>query len=209
MTRHQPSTYARAVQATTEPGGRQPAPGELRLVQLFLNTNDIEAAQDEFNRRDGLRRWLVDHALISPADVVKRDDVLRVVGFREAIRDLLAARDGAEASADFQVALDLSASDARLAVQFGSDGSTRLESSVPGVVGAIGRLLAVIHRASIDKTWERLRVCANDHCRWVYYDHSRNRAGRWCTMLVCGGRDKARTFRGREKLRLGRPGRRS
>jgi predicted RNA-binding Zn ribbon-like protein len=166
-----------------------------------LNTNDIEAGKDEFDRRDGLRRWLADHALIAPADVVTGEDAIRVRGFREALRVLLAARDGAGVSADIQLALELTASDAPLAVRFGSDGSTRVESSAPGVDGALGRLLGVIHRASIDETWERLRVCANDRCRWAYYDHSRNRAGRWCTMLVCGGREKARTFRGKERLR--------
>ena len=33
-----------------EPGGRQPAPGELALVQRFVNTLDIEGRRDELGQ---------------------------------------------------------------------------------------------------------------------------------------------------------------
>ena len=35
---------------------------------------------------------------------------------------------------------------------------------------------------------ERLRVCANDMCRWVFYDESRAGQRRWCDMTTCGNR---------------------
>jgi predicted RNA-binding Zn ribbon-like protein len=43
-----------------------------------------------------------------------------------------------------------------------------------------------------DRSWSRLKVCPGEHCGWAFYDHSRNQAGRWCSMAVCGGRAKAR-----------------
>lgn len=39
---------------------------------------------------------------------------------------------------------------------------------------------------------ERLKECAQDDCRWVFLDLSRNRSRRWCTMDECGNRAKAR-----------------
>ncbi|WP_245775276.1 CGNR zinc finger domain-containing protein [Nonomuraea wenchangensis] len=27
-----------------------------------------------------------------------------------------------------------------------------------------------------------------DRCQWAFYDHSRSRTGRWCSMRVCGNR---------------------
>jgi predicted RNA-binding Zn ribbon-like protein len=186
-----------SVELNAEPGHRPPAPGELRRVQAFLNTNDIEGGRDELTDRHQVRRWLVDNWLIEPDAPVRRVDVERLVGFREALRAFLVVRDDPDRAATARAAIDVIAAGSLMAVTFANDGRTRLEARATGVPGAIGRLLAAIHGASIDRTWARLRVCANDECRWVYYDHSHNRSGRWCTMRVCGARQKSRAFRQR------------
>ena len=46
---------------------------------------------------------------------------------------------------------------------------------------------------------DRLRVCANDMCRWVFYDESRAGKRRWCSMASCGNRAKAARHRERQK----------
>jgi predicted RNA-binding Zn ribbon-like protein len=51
---------------------------------------------------------------------------------------------------------------------------------------------------------ERVRVCANDRCRWVFYDASRAGRRRWCDMASCGNRAKAARHRARQ--RAGDPG---
>ncbi|MFE7575430.1 MULTISPECIES: CGNR zinc finger domain-containing protein [unclassified Streptomyces] len=38
----------------------------------------------------------------------------------------------------------------------------------------------------------RLRPCANDACRLFLIDRSRANRARWCSMAVCGNREKAR-----------------
>ncbi|WP_251499189.1 CGNR zinc finger domain-containing protein, partial [Actinacidiphila cocklensis] len=54
---------------------------------------------------------------------------------------------------------------------------------------------AAIVRATADGTWPRLKACAADTCRWVYYDRSPAGRSRWCTMAICGSRAKMRTYR--------------
>jgi len=46
--------------------------------------------------------------------------------------------------------------------------------------------------------WRRLKVCANKHCRWAFYDASRNRSRRWCDSAACGNMMKVRAFRERQ-----------
>ncbi len=46
-------------------------------------------------------------------------------------------------------------------------------------------------------TWERLKSCPADDCRWAFYDRSRNRSAVWCNMAVCGNRAKVRSYRER------------
>jgi predicted RNA-binding Zn ribbon-like protein len=47
--------------------------------------------------------------------------------------------------------------------------------------------------AIADGSWRRLKVCPGEDCGWAFYEHSRNRTGRWCSMAVCGGHAKARS----------------
>jgi len=42
---------------------------------------------------------------------------------------------------------------------------------------------------------DRFRICANDGCRWVFYDSSRTARRRWCDMSTCGNRAKAARHR--------------
>jgi predicted RNA-binding Zn ribbon-like protein len=41
----------------------------------------------------------------------------------------------------------------------------------------------------------RYRACANEVCRFTFYDDSKPGTRRWCSMELCGGRAKARAFR--------------
>ena len=57
-------------------------------------------------------------------------------------------------------------------------------------------LVAAIAAGGID----RLRICANDGCRWVFLDSSRTGRRRWCSMASCGNRAKAARHRARKRV---------
>jgi predicted RNA-binding Zn ribbon-like protein len=50
---------------------------------------------------------------------------------------------------------------------------------------------------------DRVRICANDTCRWIFYDESRAGRRRWCDMASCGNRAKAARHRARAKAAAG------
>ncbi len=56
-------------------------------------------------------------------------------------------------------------------------------------------LVAVIATGSTD----RIRICGNDGCRWVFEDASRTGRRRWCSMASCGNRAKAARHRARKR----------
>lgn len=39
---------------------------------------------------------------------------------------------------------------------------------------------------------DRIRQCNDDNCGWLFFDASKNRSRRWCSMKDCGNRAKAR-----------------
>ena len=67
-----------------------------------------------------------------------------------------------------------------------------IEPQAAGVAGALGRIVAVVYEAIANGTWERLKACEPDSCRWAFYDHSKNQSGRWCHSAICGNRERSR-----------------
>lgn len=70
-----------------------------------------------------------------------------------------------------------------------------------GTGGGVGAVLADLVAAVVaigDGSWQRLELCGVGTCQWAFYDGSRNRSGRWCSMAGCGNRTKARNFRRRQ-----------
>ena len=59
-------------------------------------------------------------------------------------------------------------------------------------------LLAAIARSAAEIVAEgpdaRVRVCANPDCGLLFYDASRTKRRRWCSMAVCGNRHKVASF---------------
>jgi len=67
------------------------------------------------------------------------------------------------------------------------------------VSGALARLSEAVARELTGQKVRRLRVCANDECRWVFNDHSPAGRRKWCDMSSCGNRAKAARHRARQK----------
>jgi hypothetical protein len=185
----------------SEPGGREAAPEPLALVQAFANTVAEEGhfRWEAIGDPDSLRSWLSRRGLLADGERVGEADVARTKEVRKALRSLLAANNGREADAAAIRALNLATERARLTVRFGADGRATLEPGAGGVDGALGRVLAAVHASMEEGIWGRLKSCANATCGWAFYDRSKNRSGRWCSMEVCGNRTKTRTYRRRRQ----------
>jgi predicted RNA-binding Zn ribbon-like protein len=186
-----------SAQNSPEPGKRQPAPGDLGLVQAFVNTVDLESGVDELRGPHSLCDWLLDRGLIDADSTLIDADFRLVIQVREALRALALANHHGESDATAVQALNRVADSARVVVRFEVGGGARLEPQLPGVDGALGRILGIVYTAMVQGTWQRLKACRRDTCRWLYYDRSKNRSSSWCAMAVCGNREKARTYRRR------------
>jgi hypothetical protein len=137
-------------------------------------------------------RTVSDAARAAPADARTVSDAART-----APADARAAREAARAVRD---ALRAAIGDPRLPprpldvpLRFAltTDGPALL---TPDVITAV---LAATTRLTIRGDWVRLKICPADDCLWAFYDESRNRSRTWCSMRVCGNREKARSWRAR------------
>jgi predicted RNA-binding Zn ribbon-like protein len=177
-----------------QPGGREPAPGDLFLVQAFINTHyDLVAdhGAELLATPAGAARWLRRHRLLARTGTVGPQELRRLCSVREALRELAGANRAATAGSAIDT-INAAARGAAVELRFSAEGPRFIAAAPDQVDGAIGLLLATTARAMVDGTWSRLKVCPGHDCGWAFYDYSRNQTGRWCSMSVCGGRAKAR-----------------
>lgn len=178
---------------------RQTAAGNLGLVQAFVNTVDLQDGPEDLNSPNALRAWLVAKGLMEDAGPVEAADLKHAIALREAIRGVIGANSGSRVFPVDVATLNEAATASRLRMRFGTDGKPRLEPDAPGVVGAMGSIVAALYAAMEDESWTRLKLCGSQTCRWAFYDRSKNHSSRWCAMASCGNRQKARRFRSRAK----------
>jgi predicted RNA-binding Zn ribbon-like protein len=164
------------------------APGDLALIERFVNTADRDRGTDELGTVAGLSAW--------GDGAFDEADRLRIVAFREALRALLLANHGGRPDPQAIATLDRAAP---LTVAFDDHGTATLTPAGSGADALLARLAAIVARAQAEGTWPRMKACPNDSCQWAFYDRSRNRSRTWCTMSVCGNRAKARSYRARQR----------
>jgi predicted RNA-binding Zn ribbon-like protein len=185
---------------TSEPGGRTPAPARLRLVQQFLNTNDIEGRLDALATAQGLKGWLLERRQIRRSVEVDDDDRDRAVTLREALRTLLIARDEGGTGREATSELERLSGDVGLYVRMEPNGWQLAGSGSP-LDAVWAKLMGDVSRAMSEGSWARLKACRRDACRWVFWDASRNVSSQWCSMRICGNRMKGVAFRDRHGRR--------
>ena len=172
----------------------------------FMNTIELESGSlvDHFSSPDVAVGWLVERGHIHD-DVGPGSDA-RALGRIRAVREAL--REVSHAVAEDRPADPTAIAEVNRAIQ----GRERVElvQAPDGVsvghshVGdplddALARLTDPLVREISTGNADRVRICANDTCRWVFFDESRAARRRWCDMATCGNRAKAARHRARQK----------
>ncbi|KAA9164909.1 CGNR zinc finger domain-containing protein [Amycolatopsis acidicola] len=146
---------------------------DAKLMVEFLNTLDVEHETDTLDNEASWHQWTAARSLVP-------DPLPAARSARAALR--VAVGDPPANTAPFT-------SPARL--ELGPAGAELVATS------AVAEVLAAAARLTVLGEWPRLKICPADDCRWAFYDQSRNRSRTWCSMRVCGNREKARAWRER------------
>jgi predicted RNA-binding Zn ribbon-like protein len=149
---------------------------DVTLVLDFLNTVDVEAGSDVIEDPVRWAGWLAERDLV-PGEVAPGE-----------VRATLRAAAGDPTATPVRVTAP--------AVVTVVEGTPRVEAR--DVAGAV---LAAASRLAVLGSWDRVKICPADDCRWAFYDRSRNHSRTWCSMQVCGNREKARAWRERTRTR--------
>jgi predicted RNA-binding Zn ribbon-like protein len=169
------------------------APEPLERVRRFLNIVNAEAGGDVVATVGELRGWLRKEGYV-PASGFGSVELAFAHRLRDALRGLVMANTTAETALMARRELNSLARGLPVRIDFESLERTAVQR---GSHPFFALLLAITHEAMRDGTWLRLKAC--QHCRWIVYDHSKNRSSMWCSTSACGGRTRARNYRARRR----------
>jgi predicted RNA-binding Zn ribbon-like protein len=186
----------------------------------FVNTNDWHASgqpvESLFQYSD-LVEWCLKVGLISPIEEQELQHqarelpaeagaiLARAIALREAIYRILTAHVNEKPAevADFSLLnAELAGSAASWKLKPAPDGFAWEWDTAPDnlavMLGPIARSAADLLTSS---ELYRMGICADeDGCGFAFFDTSRNRSRRWCSMEDCGNRAKAQRHYRRQKI---------
>lgn len=177
-----------------------PAPGDLEILQRFVNLHDHAADGTTLDPPlELLRSFLVERGLLAAEQRFTDADRETYLELRRALRGLIRTAGGEPlAAADAEV-IDRLGVEAGLHPHFHAAREPTLEPRGEGVAAAYGTIVAIAFVAAFDGSFAHLKLCASEDCRAAFYDRSKNHSGRWCSMDTCGNRAKVRAWRERQR----------
>lgn len=185
---------------------------DLESALDFLNTlhpghgrTDEQHERDEHLASPGdAAMWFLEHELVHPDAGIRigEDELARIRRVRSALREVVDSVVQGRMPEPDAVHLVNATLEARRPTRLELDG-TALRIGHRHADTPVDDALALIAEAIIEELAtgrpERLRVCANDRCRWAFFDSSPTGRRRWCDMRSCGNQAKAARYRARLK----------
>jgi predicted RNA-binding Zn ribbon-like protein len=179
---------------------------DLEAALDFLNTRELESGQlvDRLTRPDEARSWFVEQGVLheEAAGTWTGPDLERIRVVRDALHEVVDAI-VLERKPDPDAVDIVNDVLARGVVpHLDCDGTTVQIGHRHGaspVDDAVASLAAPIVFELASGRPDRFRICANDTCRWTFFDASPTARRRWCDMKTCGNRAKAARHRQRVK----------
>ena len=182
----------------------------------FLNTLDYEDGfpDEHLPSLDSALTWFAERGLIhlegayaarlhaANKPKVAEADLARVRTVRAALREVADSVAEERAARPASIREVNRALHARQVIELaaGPDGVSVDHRHVGDPVDdALARLSEALVRELTSGHPERIRICDNDTCRWIFYDTSRTGRRRWCDMATCGNRAKQARHRTRAK----------
>ncbi|MBQ1160785.1 CGNR zinc finger domain-containing protein [Streptomyces sp. A73] len=175
------------------------APASAQLIEAFANTVDVELGTDELETASGLATWLVAQGLLDRNRRIGPDDHTLCLRLRTGIREELGINVGDTADAALLARADEALRELPVLIsvrggggQDSRDGVLSPAPDLPPTRKALAHLAIAWSELALAGEAGRLKRCAEHSCAWVFWDVSKNRSRRWCSMRVCGNRAKAR-----------------
>jgi predicted RNA-binding Zn ribbon-like protein len=182
-------------------------PPELALLYDFVNTLDrrryvengtAHVGGDEIETPRLLEAWMRERGLLRRGEHVDANGHRNALELRRTLRNfLLNPPEGRRKAMEAARQLTVASRRFPLILAVSHEGAVELVP-VPGS-NALGSVLEQIIGLAATGRLSRLKTCASDECRWIFFDRSKPANRHWCSSSICGNRQKTRAYRKRQR----------
>jgi predicted RNA-binding Zn ribbon-like protein len=184
-------------------------PDELAHLYDFANSLDVRhfvhhgvqhLQSDELTGPRQLGAWMDKHGLARAGGRITPAMFETAVQLRADIRAFLGS-DPAERRRNARVAalLNKALNQFPLVAEARGERGFALRASRDDALAGLSVVVAELYDGATQGTLDRLKMCAAEECRRVFYDRSKPATRRWCMSTLCGNRIKTRTYRARHR----------
>ena len=184
-------------------------PDGLANLYDFANTLDVRhfthhgvphRQGDELTSAKELATWMSQRGLSSAGAKITSAMLATALELRTLVRDYLQC-DPLERSRnkDAARALNRALKSFPMVAAAGDDGGMVLRTAREDALAGLSPIVADLYDGSRNGTLARLKMCASDECRRVFFDRSKPSTRRWCMSSLCGNRMKTRSYRERQR----------
>jgi predicted RNA-binding Zn ribbon-like protein len=183
-------------------------PDALANLYDFANTLDVRhfthhgvphREDDELKSPCDLAAWMAQRKLLQTGVKVAPDMFESALTLRAALRDYLQQDPSERQSRNATRALNAAISAFPLYAELGGEAGGKLYPARDDALAGLSALAAELYDGARDGSLARLKMCAADECRRVFFDRSKPATRRWCMSTLCGNRMKTRAYRERRR----------
>jgi len=172
--------------------GTPPAPGRLVLLEGFLNTWSGELDFDDFETPASTEAWLRGAGVWTRAKKLTAKNHEKIVAFRSHLRAWIIDDEAAKPRKN-------SGAEVTFRAEIDASGTVEFPATGDPYQAVVGAMTESVSESQKNGTWDRFKCCELPTCGWAFYDATRSRTKRWCSMKTCGSRHKAREYYKRKR----------
>jgi predicted RNA-binding Zn ribbon-like protein len=182
-------------------------PDQLANLYDFANTLDLRhfthhgvqhPQGDELASAGDLATWLAERKLLPPGGKISAPMLAEALELRTALRIYLQREPEARGEKETLRALNRATEKFPMIAE-ATDRAMILRGARKDALSGLSVVVAELLRGFDNGTLGRLKMCASDECRRVFYDRSKPGTRRWCVSTLCGNREKTRAYRARQQ----------
>jgi predicted RNA-binding Zn ribbon-like protein len=169
-------------------------------VRHFTHHGVLHVQSDELASPRELAAWMARRGLLFTSAKITPAMFEMALQLRAGVRDYLKCdpverRKNKDAIRSLNKAIRLFP----LVPEARNDGVMALRAARDDALAGLSSVVAELYDGSLRGTLDRLKMCAAEECRRVFFDRSKPATRRWCMSTLCGNRTKTRTYRERQR----------
>jgi predicted RNA-binding Zn ribbon-like protein len=154
---------------------------------------------DELKSADDLAAWMVQRKLSPPGTKLTPAMFAAALGFRARLRAYLQREPSERRNRSTTRALNAVIAAFPLRAELGGQAGGALRPAREDALAGLSALAAELYDGARNGSLDRLKMCAAQECRRLFFDRSKPATRRWCMSTLCGNRSKTRAYRERQR----------